>query len=138
MKVLLFIIGMLWTTVGLAGESDHRYWYSQKYDKWFEIYGECTQYNGTDSRTCNTGKDHLKCDWDHGHGTCYPESSHGGNHCSRDAWYSKKYHKCYKKYGYCSQYDGTDHRTCNTNKDKLYCDWDRQDRTCFEEEDHQS
>ncbi len=137
MKVLLFIISMLWATVSLSSECGHGFWYSHQYENCFEKSGKCKQYDNTDSRTCNTGRDHLKCAWDHRQKTCYSEPGHSGNHCPRGHWYSKQYDMCYKKHGHCGQYDDTDHKTCNTRRDKLSCDWDQHDRTCSEEGHHQ-
>ena len=51
----------------------HGYWWSHTYSKCFKRSGHCSQYNHTDSRTCNTSKDHLRCDWKHSSSSCYAE-----------------------------------------------------------------
>jgi hypothetical protein len=39
-------------------------WYSSKYEKCFDVYGLCSQYDDTDASTCTTGKDGISCSWD--------------------------------------------------------------------------
>ena len=112
---------------------DHDEWYSKDYNRCFKKYGHCSQYNYTDSKTCNTSKDNLKCDWDHRYDKC--EEEYEPEKCDHDEWYSKEYKKCFGKYGYCSQYNYTDKDTCNTGKDHLKCDWNSSTRKCFEEGD---
>ena len=53
--------------------------------------------------------------------------------CDHDQWYSHKYDQCFDKYGKCWQYNDTDHNTCNSSNDKLKCDWDHKDQTCYPE-----
>ena len=38
-----------------------------------EKRGSCSQYNYTDSKTCNTRSDKLVCDWKATDNTCYAE-----------------------------------------------------------------
>ncbi len=47
----------------------------------YEKSGHCSQYNHTDSETCNTGKDRMQCDWNWNDSSCYSSSGsgHGGN-----------------------------------------------------------
>ena len=137
MKILFAAFALMFSMSAFAGSSDcpSGYWWSYDYQKCFKKHGHCSQYNYTDTKTCNTSKDYLKCDWNHSSSTCYEESGHGGgnNHCKHDEWYSHDYKKCFKKYGHCGQYNHTDHKTCNTGKDRLKCDWDHQYRKCYEE-----
>lgn len=56
--------------------------------------------------------------------------------CERDEWYSPKYDACFEIRGECEQYDETDHKTCNTSRDKMLCDWlPEQDRCIPEDHD---
>ena len=38
-----------------------------------------------------------------------------------------------EKQAACKQYSGTDQKTCESEKDSIYCDWDNNIRSCFEE-----
>ncbi len=105
-------------------------WYSYEYGRCYDKYGRCGQYNYTDYRTCNTSKDAVSCDWDRKRQTCYSKRSGGGD-CGYGYWYSRKYNSCFKIYGKCAQYNGTDSRTCNSPKDKMRCDWDSYRRICY-------
>ena len=48
-------------------------WYSSLYNRCFAKRGSCSQYNYTDSKTCNTRSDKLVCDWKATDNTCYAE-----------------------------------------------------------------
>lgn len=114
-----------------ARNCDRDQWYSSRYDICFDKDGRCNQYDYTDHRTCNSGRDNLRCDWDSEFQVCEPENGR----CASGDWYSSKYHTCFEKEGWCDQYDFTDSKTCNTNKDKLRCDWDRRTKRCYAEEE---
>lgn len=136
MKLLLATLAVLFSANAFAGST----WYSSTYHKSYDKSGHCSQYNYTDTRTCNTPKDYLKCDWNSHTRTCYKEKKHSGgghdtgyNKCSHDEWYSSHYRRCYKKRSYCSQYNYTDYNTCNSPKDRMRCDWDHKRSTCYEE-----
>ncbi|MEM9101609.1 MAG: hypothetical protein AAGB12_04745 [Pseudomonadota bacterium] len=107
----------------------------------YEEQGSCTQYNNTDSDTCNNGKDDLKCDWIPAANTDLPElantctdtcpagmESDGDvcqvidNSCPAETSFEVD-GVCYPKDGSCSQYNDTNAGLCNTNKDNLSCDW---------------
>ena len=49
----------------------HDEWYSSKYKKCYKKRGHCGQYNYTDSQTCNSGHDHMQCEWDRYDRVCY-------------------------------------------------------------------
>jgi hypothetical protein len=57
----------------------------------------------------------------------------GPSSCSSNQWYSGIYKRCFDKYGRCSQYNFTDTKTCNSGSDRLRCDWDVNNNTCFAE-----
>ena len=132
---LLLFVGVLFAVNSMAQAGQQRckkgYWYSQEYNTCFKKKGHCDQYNYTDSRTCNTSKDNLRCDWHKKSRTCYAEDGH--NQCPKGYWYSNKYNTCFKKKNRCKQYNGTDYGTCNTSKDHMRCDWHKQSRTCYRE-----
>ena len=93
---------------GSGSHCRHDEWYSKTYRKCYKKKGYCSQYNHTDSRTCNSGNDWMKCDWNHHSRTCYTEVKHpthpSPTQCRHDEWYSSHHRKCFKKYGHCSQY----------------------------------
>ena len=57
----------------------------------------------------------------------------GAASCTSNQWYSGIYKRCFAKRGRCSQYNGTDSKTCNTRSDRLVCDWDVKTNTCYAE-----
>ncbi len=48
-------------------------WFSSQYKRCFDKRGQCSQYNHTDSKTCNSRSDNLRCDWDVNNNTCFAE-----------------------------------------------------------------
>jgi hypothetical protein len=130
MKLLILAL-LLCLTTALAAPSSCSYdeWWSSKWNKCYKKYYQCSQYDNTDSSTCNSGKDNMQCDWDSSSNKCYEAN---GGPCSYDEWWSSKWNKCYKKYYQCSQYDNTDSSTCNSGKDNMQCDWDSSSNKCYE------
>lgn len=106
-------------------------WYSAEYNECYKKVGRCSQYNDTDSRTCNSGNDRMMCDWNSKRRTCYSESK--GRYCKSNEWKSITTGRCFKKYGRCKQYDGTNKLVCNSPKDNMMCDWDSRTDTCYPE-----
>ena len=82
----------------------------------------------------------MMCDWDSRSRVCYEEyrggNGHGndhGNYCRHDEWKSLTTGRCFKKSGYCSQYNGTNKLVCNSPKDHMRCDWDSRYKECYRE-----
>lgn len=120
-----------------GGSCSGSQWYSSFYNRCFEKYSSCSQYNYLDPLTCNSGKDNLQCDWSRSSRTCYAEGGNGGpgggsnNHDQE--WWSTIYNRWYPKNGSCEQYNGTNYLTCNNSKDNLQCQWNSRGDTCRSE-----
>lgn len=121
---------LLYPVQSYAKHCDSDQWLSQSYRICFDKDGRCDQYNFTDSETCNSGQDNIRCDWDSEFRVCYPEKEH----CSPSAWYSERFDRCFDKHGCCDQYDYTDSQTCNSGHDALLCDWDPHTGLCRPEQ----
>lgn len=133
LSILALLSLSITSTMALAhgGDNDHQWW-SDHYKRWFDKYGDCGQYNNTDYDTCNSSKDEKQCDWDHRQHSC-----HAAGHENHDRqWWSDKYNRWFDKYGPCRQYDYTDYDTCNSSKDDLQCDWNRDHQTCYPARGH--
>jgi len=62
-----------------------------------------------------------------------PAPIRGPASCNSNQWYSSLYKRCFEKSGQCSQYNFTDSKTCNSRSDRLRCDWDVNNNTCYAE-----
>lgn len=130
---LLAFSTLLYPVQSFAQHCDSDQWLSRRHGIYFDKYGRCSQYNYTDSETCQSAQDKLRCDWDSESMVCYPERGR----CSPTAWYSRPYNRCFDKQGCCDQYDYTDERTCNTGRDDLRCDWEARTGLCRPEQERE-
>ena len=141
MKILLTFLSLLFASSVFASSYDCRsdQWYSHSDDYCYDVYGKCSQYNHTDSKTCNSPKDKIRCDWNHRDRSCYPEKRHGGHdrkhRCQPGEWMSEN-GRCWNKRSSCSQYNYTNSKICNSRKDRMSCDWDHSSRTCYSARSH--
>ncbi len=94
----------------------------------YQYNGNCSQYNGTNTDTCNNQEDSFPCDW-------IPDTYGDRNlantcvdTCPSDAF--KINGQCYQHQGKCSQYNGTDSKTCKNRQDSMACDWNSHTKVC--------
>lgn len=87
----------------------------------YEEAGSCSQYNGTNTNTCNNDFDVIGCEWIPNTHSDVTRQNTCASSCPSGTFAIDG--SCYEVGGSCSQFNQTNSDLCNTGEDEVGCDW---------------